>query len=73
MKKIPPSQRISKEIDDILQNGMPEHEDLLSGLVRKSVKKLIQEVIKQEVEDYLGRGMTEFRPDYFKDGFLTLI
>jgi len=44
MKKIPPSERISKEIDDILQKGTPEHEDLLSTLIRKSVKKLIQEV-----------------------------
>jgi hypothetical protein len=53
MKKIPPSDRISKEIDDILQHGTPEHEDLLSTLIRKSVKKLIQEVIEQEVHDYL--------------------
>jgi len=55
MNKIQPSERISKEIEDILHNGTPEDEDLLSTLVRKSVKKLIQEVIEQEVQDYLGR------------------
>jgi len=68
MKKIPPSERISKEIEDILQNGMPEDEDLLSTLIRKSVKKLIQEVIEQEVHDYLGRGYfkrdNQSRPGY---------
>jgi transposase-like protein len=59
MNKIQPSERISKEIEDILSNGTPEDEDLLSTLVRKSVKKLIQEVIEQEVQDYLGRGYFE--------------
>jgi transposase-like protein len=59
MKKIPPSERISKEIEDILHNGISEDEDLLSTLVKKSVKKLIQEVIEQEVHDYLGRGYFE--------------
>jgi len=68
MKKIPPSERISKEIDDILQNGTPEHEDLLSSLIRKSVKKLIQEVIEQEVHDYLGRGYFK-RDDESKPGY----
>lgn len=59
MKKIPPSERISKEIEDILHNGTSEDEDLLSTLVKKSVKKFIQEVIEQEVQDYLGRGYFE--------------
>ena len=59
MKKIPPSERISKEIKDILHNGTPEDEDLLSTLVKKSVKKLLQEVIEQEVQDYLGRCFEE--------------
>ena len=59
MKKIPPSERISKEIEDILHNGTSEYDDLLSTLVKKSVKKLIQEVIEQEVHDYLGRGYFE--------------
>jgi transposase-like protein len=59
MKKIPPSERISKEIEEILHNGTSEDDDLLSTLVKKSVKKLIQEVIEQEVHDYLGRGYFE--------------
>lgn len=67
MKKIPPSERISKEIEDILHNGTADNEDLLSTLIKKSVKKLIQEVIEQEVQDYLGRGYFE-RDDTSRNG-----
>ena len=31
----------------------------MGQLVHKSVRKLIQEVLEQEVEDYLGRGYYE--------------
>jgi transposase-like protein len=59
MKKIQPSTRISKEILTLLQNGCEESEDLLSLLINKSVRKIIQEVLEQEIADYLGR-------DYFE-------
>ena len=59
MKKIRPSERISKEISELVDNGVREDQDLLSMLVHKSVRKLIQEILEQEVEDYLGRGYYE--------------
>ena len=57
MKKIPRSERINKEIEDIFYNGTTENEDLLNILIRKSLQKLIQEVTEQKVQDYLGRAI----------------
>ena len=54
MEKIRPSERIGKEISKLLSDGVGEDQDVLSQLVRKSVRKLVQ-----EVEDYLGRGYYE--------------
>jgi transposase-like protein len=59
MEKIRPSERIGKEISEVLGKGVKEDEDLLGMLVEKSVRKLLQEVLEQEVEEYLGRGYYE--------------
>lgn len=52
MKKIPPSEQLSKEIASLLENGLNGEQDLLSRLLNLSVRKLIQEVLEQEVSDY---------------------
>ena len=52
MRKIHPSERISKEISEILENGYKGEEDLMSVFIKKSIKKLMQEILEQEVEDY---------------------
>ena len=59
MEKIQPSDRISKEISELLQGGCDKSEDLLTLLINKSVRKIIQESLEQEIRDYLGR-------DYFE-------
>lgn len=59
MNKVQPSERISKEISELLENGYDGTGDLLSTLVKKSTLKLIQEVLEQEIRDYLGRGYYE--------------
>jgi len=59
MKKILPSERISNEICELLSAGTSSNEDLLSVLVRQSFKKMVQEILEQEIRDYLGR-------DYFE-------
>lgn len=51
-----------------MHNGTADNEDLLSTLIKKAVKKLIQEVIEQEVQDYLGRGYFE-RDDTSRKGY----
>ncbi len=69
MKKILPSERISNEISELLIQGSSTGEDLLTVLIQKSIKKLIQEVLEQEVQDYLGRGYYERRPDSRRKGY----
>lgn len=59
MEKIRPSDRISKEIKKLLQTGCDSSEDFFSQLIKKSIQKIIQESLEQEISDYLGR-------DYFE-------
>lgn len=59
MNKILPSERISNEISELFESGAAATEDFLSVLIRKSVKRIIQEVLEQEMTDYLGRGYYE--------------
>ena len=61
IKKEQPSTRLSREIAALLATG-PEGEhadDFMSLLIRKGSQKLIQEIMEQEVADYLGRGYYE--------------
>ena len=64
VKKEQPSTRLSREIAELLANGPTDEraDDFLSLLIRKGSQKLIQEVMEQEVADYLGRGY------YARDG-----
>lgn len=59
--KVTPSQRISKEIQLILEGIKTESEekDLLSTLINLSTRKIIQESLKHEATEYLGRGYYE--------------
>lgn len=61
LRKEQPSTRISREIAAMLAAGPDEKEagDFLTHLIRKGSQKLIQEVLEQEVADYLGRGYYE--------------
>jgi putative transposase len=54
-EKIRPSERISKEINEIINGDFKTEENLLGLLIEKSVKKLIQELLEEEATDYLGR------------------
>ena len=56
MEKIRPSERIGKEISQLLGGGVEEGQDLFGQLIEKSVRRVLQEILEQEVEDYLGRG-----------------
>ena len=59
MKKIQPSERISNQIFELLENGCKDDENFMSSLIKMSIKKIIQETLEQEVTDYLGRGYFE--------------
>lgn len=62
MNRIPPSERIRKEIEELLSKGLSEHEgNLTSELVRLGAQRLLQELLEQELTDFLGRGHYERR------------
>lgn len=68
MRKIQPSERISKEISEILENGYKGNENLMDVFIKRSIKKMIQEILEQEVMDYLGRDYYE-RNSNSKSGY----
>jgi len=68
MEKIQPSKKISKEIHELIQNGCDKSDDLLTLLIQKSVKKIIQETLEQEINDYLGRDYFQ-RNQYSRKGY----
>ena len=55
MQRIPPSHQIHQRIKDMLASGLEGEEDLATYLVRLGTERLIQEMLEQEVTDYLGR------------------
>ena len=59
MQKVPPSERLNKEIEEALSGLGREEGDLLEILIEKSVKMVMQRILEQEVTDYLGRGYFE--------------
>lgn len=69
MKKILPSERISNEISELLSQGSLEADNLLTVLIQMAVKKIIQEILEQEIQDYLGRGYFERKQDEATKGY----
>jgi len=61
MKKIPPSEQVRQEISSLLSKGTKADTDLFTELIRKSIQRVIQEALEQEVTDHLGRGHYERR------------
>lgn len=55
MQRIPPSQRIRQQIQDLLKQGLTGEADLTSTLLQLGMERLVQEIVEQEVSDYLGR------------------
>jgi len=51
MKRIPPSQKIGKELEDLLAQGLDGEGNVTSALVRLGVERLVQELLEQEVTD----------------------
>ncbi|WP_197585821.1 transposase [Thermosulfidibacter takaii] len=57
MKKVPPSQKMRKEIEDILER-IPEDfnsHSILEEIIRKGAAIVLQEMLEQEVTEFLGR------------------
>lgn len=55
MQRIPPSQKVRQRIADLFTNGVKSEEKMASMVIRLGVERLIQEMLEEEVQDYLGR------------------
>lgn len=70
MKRIPPSERIRQRIDELLTDGLDTEEEITSVLIELGVKRLLQEMLEEEVKDYLGRDYYARRePDQEHRGY----
>ena len=58
MKRIPASERMRKELEALLE-GVDSKEFLLSEILRKGATIILQELLEQEVTEFLGRGHYE--------------
>lgn len=63
MTRIPPSQKIREAVQQLLGGGLSEDGDITSKLLRLGAQRLAQELLEQEVVDFLGRGHYERRDD----------
>ncbi len=61
MNKIPPSLRIKQAIHELLAAGLQGDINVLSELLRLGAQRLVQEILEQEVIDFLGRDHYEHR------------
>jgi transposase-like protein len=60
-KRIPPSERLSKNILELVQNlsSNGNNQELLSKLMQLSMRKTIQEILEQEATEHIGKGYYE--------------
>jgi len=63
MNRIPPSERIQQQIDTLLKGDWANGEDPVSHMLRLGAQRLAQEMLEQEVSDYLGRDHYERRDE----------
>jgi putative transposase len=55
MNRIPPSQRIGKKTEELLKQGLDGEGDVTSLVIRLGIERVVQEMVEQEVTDYLER------------------
>jgi len=61
MTRVPRSQTIAQKIEEFLRSGIGDETDITGTLVRLGAQRLIQEMLEEEVTDYLGRDHYERR------------
>jgi putative transposase len=55
MNRIPPSQKIGKKVEQLMKQGLDGEEDITTTVVRLGIERVVQEMVEQEVTDYLER------------------
>lgn len=70
-QRIAPSQRIEQEMQAFLQSGISSSEQPLSQFIRLAAQQIVQQVLEQEVTDYLGRERYERQPEVkgYRNGY----
>lgn len=63
MERIPPSQKVRQRINAFLQGGVDgaDGDEISTTVIRLGIERLIQEMLEEEVQDYLGRDRYERR------------
>jgi len=54
-RSTPPSQKTRQRINGLLKDGMQGEDDVTTYLFRLGAERLIQDLVEQEVTDYVGR------------------
>jgi putative transposase len=60
-QKIPPSQKMRQQIDDLLENGISSQDNLLGTLLQLGAQLIVQEALEQETTEQLGRAHYQHR------------
>lgn len=58
MKKVVPSERLRRELDDVL-NGITEEQDPIEAVARMGARLTLQQALEDEVAEFVGRGRYE--------------
>ena len=58
MKKVVPSERLRRELDDVLA-GIGEEQDPIEAVARLGARLILQQALEDEVSDVVGRGRYE--------------
>ena len=59
MKKLPPSERMRKELRQYVAQGAMAQESLISGLAQRATQMIVQELLETEAKEFVGRGYYE--------------
>lgn len=64
MQRIPPSEQIRKQLDDLLNNGLVRQENPIGTMVQLGTQLVVQELLERETTELLGRAHNQHRkPD----------
>ena len=58
MQKVVPSERLRRELDDVL-NGITEEQDPIEAVARLGARLILQQALEDEVTDFVGRARHE--------------
>jgi putative transposase len=61
VRRIPPSEQIRKQLDELLGNGLEGQDNLVGTLVQLGAQLVVQELLERETTERLGRGHYQHR------------